>query len=932
LTFHSGSDIYRDRQMIAERLTSLSGTLPKGVKPVITPLTSTMGRILVIGLTSKSKSLMQLHTSAKWTLKPQLLAVPGVSNVVVFGKKAKELQIRIKPDALYRHHLTLNDVLSKARQATGVRGAGFIDTGNQQITMQVSGQSLTPKELAQTVIRHENGENVTLGDIAKVKTGYKPPVGGATINGKKGVIVDVFSQYGANTLHVTRRVRQALHNLKPGLKARHIKLHPHLFRPADFIQTAIHNLNFDLLVGGGLVILVLFLFLFNLRTALISCLAIPVSLITAIIILDKFGITLNTMTLGGLAISIGVVVDDAVIDVENILRRLLENRRLDQPRSAIQVIYEASLEVRIPVVFASFAVILVFLPIVSISGVAGKLFAPLGYAYILSILASLLVAITLTPALSLALMTGKEGQHSTPPLVSWLRAKYISLLKTVETYPRTIMGGILILLIIGFAAFPFLNEQFLPHLKEGHYVIQMQLLPGSSIEQSEKIGKKVGKALLKLPYVRAFAQRIGRSSEAEDINGPYHSECELDLKPLPAAKYKKARRAVRRTLRQFKGINFAVTTFLTERIDETISGYTAGVVVNIFGNNLGVLSRKARQIRNLLYNLPHARDVRIQAPPRAPHLSIRLQKKKLARWGFTPVDVMNKLQALYEGLKAGQIYKGDRTFNVRVILPDSLRDNPKQIGRLPLRSPAGTYVTLGQLANIQEEAGPYSVLHQGARRVQVVTANVAGGNASAFVKRARKAIHKKISFPSGTYISFSGTAKAQSRSRRQLLIYSLIALAGILLLLYVVLKHYQNLLLVVLNVPFALVGGIFGAWITGGNLSLGSMVGFVTVFGITLRNSILMLDHFQYMVNEEGQSWNLDTAFKGASERLAPILMTALVTGLGLLPLAINSSAPGNAIEGPMAVVILGGLITSTILNLLVLPTLSLRYGRFESH
>ncbi len=739
LTFKDNSDIYRDRQIISERLSTVASSLPQGVKaPVMTPLTSSMGRILVIGLTSKKQSLMKLRTIAQWTIKPQLLAVPGVASVPVFGKEVEELQIQLKPEAMYRYHISLGEIVAAAREVTGVRGAGFIDTGNQQVTLKISGQSSTPDEIEHTVIRHENGESLTLGDVADVRIGYAPPAGSATINGKNGVILNVVSQYGANTIEVTRRVEKALKSLEPGLQAQHVELHSHLFRPANFIQTAIHNLDTDLLLGGLLVIIVLSLFLFNLRTAAISCTAIPLSLLTAIIILDKFGLTLNTMTLGGLAIAIGEVVDDAVIDVENILRRLLENRQADHPRPAVKVVFDASLEVRGAVVYATFAVILVFLPILSISGVAGKLFAPLGIAYILAILASLLVAVTLTPALSLILLQTKKITRSEPPLVVWLKKRYIFLLRVVERHPRLVVTSVICLIILGLTTLPFLNERFLPELREGHYVIEMNLLPGSSINQSETLGRRVGRALLRLPYVRAFAQRIGQTREAEDINGPHQSEIDLDLKPLSRGEYDKAQNAIRQVLSRFNGATFALESFLTERINETLSGYTAAVVVNIYGNNLKVIGDKARQIRNLLDGLPDARDVRIQSPPSTPHLLIRLRKKDLERWGFTPVEVMNKLGIFYKGLTVGQVYKGNRTIDVTIILNNKLRKSLQSVGNLPLKSPTGAFIKVNQLADIYETSGPYSILHEGARRVQVVTCNVTGGNASAFVTGHRK--------------------------------------------------------------------------------------------------------------------------------------------------------------------------------------------------
>ena len=929
--FSPSSDIYRDRQVVAERLAVAAQQLPAGVQPpALTPLTSSTSIVLVAGLTSETRTLMQLRTVADWTLRLRLLAVPGVANVSVFGGDVRSIQIQVHPDQLVRYDLGLSDVLTAARKATGVRGAGFIDTKNQRVVFQTEGQSLKPEDIARTVLLTRGAASVTLGNVADVVEAPEPPIGGAAIQGKPGVILDVSEQYGANTIEVTRAVEAALQELRPGLQAEGITLHADLFRPANFINTATSNVRQSLMIGGVLVMVILFLFLFDLRTAAISCTAIPLSLLAATVILESSGATLNTMTLGGLAIAIGEVVDDAVIGVENVIRRLRENRRLATPRPEPRVVLDACLEVRGAVVYATFAVILVFLPIVMLTGIAGRLFAPLGMAYILAVLASLAVALTVTPALSMALLVGRKAQEKDPPVVRWTRGSYEGLLGGIARTPRTVIAAAIIFTIAGCAALPFFGGGFIPELKEGHFIIHMSAVPGTSIDESLRIGARVADTLRQLPSVRSVAQRVGRAEKASDTWGTHYSEFEVDLKPLSGDEAEGAQAEIRKALAGFVGVNFSVKTFLTERIEETLSGYTAAVAVNIFGNDLDMLDQKAQEIARVLGSVPGATEVQVQSPPGLPQLTIRLRKPDLERWGFDAIDVLDLVRAAYQGDIVGQGYQGNQVFNVITILDPASRGSVTKVGDLTLRTPGGAYVRLKQLADIYEAAGRYQVLHQGAQRLQTVTANVAGRDVASFVQDARAAIGAKVQLPSGTYVEFAGAAQAQSQSQRDLILNSLIAGVGIILLLSIVTRNWRNLVLVLINLPFALVGGVLAVFATGGMLSLGSMVGFVTLFGITLRNSIMMISHYEHLVEVEEMTWGLDAAIKGAGDRLVPILMTSLVTALGLLPLAIGMGDPGREIEGPMAVVILGGLLTSMALNLLVLPTLALRYGRFE--
>jgi len=484
--------------------------------------------------------------------------------------------------------------------------------------------------------------------------------------------------------------------------------------------------------------------------------------------------------------------------------------------------------------------------------------------------------------------------------------------------------------ILGGAGLFFLGGEFLPELKEGHFLVHLTAAPGTSLEQSLKIGRNATRALLKEPSVSTVAQRVGRA-EADDIFGTHSSELEVDLKPgLSNAEAKASEDEVREALSKLVGANFVVNTFLTERIEETLSGYTAAVVVNIFGNDLSILDEKAKEIVRVLNSIPGAADVQAQSPPGTPQLSIRLRHADLEKWGFAPLDVMEAVQAAYQGTAAGQVYEGNRVFELSIILSESDRGNAREVGNLLLRNPTGSYVRLSQLADITETAGRYAIQHDSARRMQAVTCNVSGRDVDSFVSDAKKKIAASVNVPAGIYLEYGGTAEAEAGSKRNLLAHSLLACVGIVLLLSIVFANSRNLVLVMLNLPFCFVGGVLALLLSGNGLSIGSLVGFVTLFGISLRNSIMMISHYEHLVAVEGMNWELDAALRGASERLTPILMTALVTAMGLLPIALNSGAPGLEIEGPMAIVILGGLMTSTILNLLVMPTLSLRFGRFE--
>jgi CzcA family heavy metal efflux pump len=833
------------------------------------------------------------------------------------------------PDRLAAFDLSINDILSAARASTGVRGAGFVEGAEQRIVLQTQGQALTSAELGETPLIHKDGITVRMRDVAAVMDAPEPKIGDAAIDGKSGVMMMISGQYGANTLEVTAGLDKALEEMRPVIAAQGVVLHDRLFRPANFIQAAVHNINQSLLLGALLVAVVLFLFLFNFRTAFISLTAIPLSLLLAVAVLDRLGITLNTLTLGGLAIAIGEVVDDAIIDVENIFRRLRENRAKPDPESVYRVVLNASIEVRSAVVYATFVVALVFLPVLTLSGVQGRLFAPLAIAYILAILGSLLVALTLTPALAAVMLPRAAERAAEPRLIAALKGRYRSLMRRVMERPGPMLAGAGLVCIAAFAAVPFFGGEFLPDLKEGHFIVHMSAVPGTSIRETLRIGNILTRELHKLPFIDTVAQQIGRAERADDTWGVHYAEIHVELKPLQGEEAEVAESQLRRELATFPGVYFAVRRFLAERIEETISGETAEVVIKIFGDDLDLLDRKANEVGQVIGSIRGAADVQVESPPGAPRIVVKLRPDRLKQFGFRPVDVLDAVGTAYEGTPVAQTYDSTRVFDVSVILDERVRQDPQAAGSLMLTNGYGLRVPLKELADVFEDTGRTAIFHDGTRRRQAVTFDVRGRALASVVDEARRAVQSKVSFPAGTYAVFTGASEARAQTTRDILVNSVIAGAGIILLLAIVFRSFRTLLLVLANLPFALVGGVVAVFATGGLLTVGGMVGFVTLFGITMRNSIMLISHFEHLVQQEGMLWGMEAALRGASERLVPILMTAIVTALGLLPLAIGSGEAGREIEGPMAVVILGGLITSTALNLLVLPALALRYGRF---
>jgi Cu/Ag efflux pump CusA len=748
------------------------------------------------------------------------------------------------------------------------------------------------------------------------------------VNGERGLVIVVSAQLGGNTKVVAGEVEEALRRLAPAIRSAGLELHPALFRPSDFIDLALRNITRALLLGAVLVAVVLVAFLADAGAAAISLTAIPLSLLAAIIVLDGLGFGINTLMLGGLAIALGEVVDDAIVDVENIARRIRGHRSSGGGRGVAEVVVDASLEVRKSIVYATFVVILVFLPVLALSGVQGALFRPLGLAYILATLASLVVALTVTPALTLLLLARRNRARGEPRLLLRLKHWHGAALNRVLDRPVAVGLAAFVLCAAAAAVLPLFGATFLPEFREGHYLIHMSAVPGTSLDESFRIGREVTAALREDSRVRSVAQRIGRAELSEDTWGTHYTEFEVDLLPLSGDEAESVEEDFRELLARFPGVNFAIRGFLSERIEETLTGSTAEIVVRAYGQELDSLDVAARELAELVRTVPGATDVQHDPPPVTPEVTVRMRPDDAAAHGVPPGDLLAALEVATRGVAVAQTYEGARATAVVVTLDSAARARPEDLGGIPLVTTAGRVVTLSEVADVARTTGRYTVARHGGRRVQTVTANVEGQDVAAFGRALERRL-ESLTLPAGVYVEVGGAAQAERAARRELARHSLLAAGGILILLWLAFGEPTRLALVLANLPFALVGGVLAVAVTDRLLSLGSLVGFVTLFGIATRNAVMLVSHYDHLVGVEGVEWGRDAVLRGARERLGPILMTALVTALALLPLALGSGDPGREIEGPMAIVILGGLATSTLLSLIVLPVLAQRFGRF---
>lgn len=924
--FNDSINLYNARQGISERLAELQSALPLGVGPPrLSPLTSSTMDLIKIGLVSDRLDAFALRDTAEWTMKPALLAVPGVAHVILFGGAQRE--IRIEPDLqrMTSYGYTLTQLVEAARGAIALRGAGFIDTAHQRVLIQAPVPAPDIAAISNAVLGTHGTTPITIGSIARVVEAPALRAGDALIMGKPGVLLSLASQYGANTLETTRAVEAALDALKPALAAQGITVYPGLHRPANFIERALESLQQSLVIAGILILAVLYLFLRDARSALITFLAIPLSLLAAVAVLERMGQTLNTMTLGGFAVALGVLVDDAIIGVENVLRRLGRNAQSANPQPRLTVIRDATLEVRGPVVYATLVVIAIFLPVLFSTSVQGRFVGPLALAFILAVIASLGVALTAMPALS-ALLLKARSDHGDAGWIVRLKRLQERAVEHVYRRFRVIAALLGALTIAALAALPFLGGRFMPDFREGHFVLQVSSsTPGTSLDEMLAVGKRISTEVLALPYVATIEQQVGRAGLSEDTWGPHRSEFHVELKPDAKIDQIEAEDALRDILSHYPGLQTEVVTFLGDRISESLTGETADVAVKLFGDNLDLLDITARRVTQAITGTPGVADLQFKPQSGTPTLMLQLQPQALAASGLKMQDVLDAVQVNYSGLTVGQTYAGIRAVNVTLLLTDDQRNRPELLPSLMIAGPFGP-VPLSQVARIAPSSVRYAVSHDGGQRYVSITFNVAGRGLQATVDDVRARV-AALKLPPGVYAEFGGAAEEQRASTNQLLLYSAFALVLIAMILFISFGWRGNTWLVLINLPFSLIGSVAAIAAMGEGLSVGAMVGLVTVFGISARNAILLLAHYEHLVEAEGAVWNAQTVLRGAHERLVPILMTAAVTALGLLPLAIGLHQPGQEIEGPMAVTVLGGLLSSTLLNLVVLPALAERFG-----
>jgi len=922
--FDRGGDPYRQRQVVTERLAEASGLLPAGVSsPQLSPLSSSMEYLVHFGFTSDKLSPLELRDLIEWVVKPQILAVPGVAQAQLFGGEVRERRVEVDPLKLAAHGLTLDEVAEATRRATELIGGGYIETATQRIVVQAQAAGSTPEALEEAIVATRDGVPVRLGDIATIRDGAEPRFGDAMIGDGPGILVETSTQFGANTLEVTRALEARLDALAPSLKKQGVEYHPALLRPASFIESAIEKLRNSLLIGAVLVVALLLVTLRDWRGALVSFSSIPLALLTTVWILETFGLSLNTMTLGGLVVALGVVVDDAVIDVENILRRM----RAAGDRFDVRDLFtRASLEVRRPVFYATAAVAVAFLPILMMSGLQGAFFRPLSIAFLLAVGLSLLVAMSATPALCALVMKNHKPRAEAAFLTRCKRWQ----IRTIEAFdrrPRVMLAILIATGIAGIVLLPLLGARLLPDFRENYLIAHASLRPGIAIEETARIGEGISKALTKIPGVKSVAEQIGRAENGQDPDTPNKSEFEVQIDPQKGHTATDIDAAIRDVFDDYPNQLVEIYSVLAERIGETLSGESAPFSVSVFGADLDVDDRVAADIAAVLEKLPGSGTVRLVVPPRQPEFRIALKPESLALYGLQAADVLDAVNAAFHGSHIAQIHQADRSMPVALRIGGANAD-PHAIGTLLLRGRSGALVPLSNVADLETISARSMIDHEDGLRRQIVVATPKTSDQAGYADAARKAIAASVTLPAGVYLRYGGAAETQTEAAHELLLHSAAAFVLIVLLLGLAFGHARHVLLVLLALPSTLIGGVAAIALTGGTLTLGAMVGFVALFGMAARNTILLVSHYDHLVREEGQAWNLATALRGAEERLTPVLLTALLTALALLPVALQLKQPGHEIEGPMAVVILGGLVSSTLVSLLLIPPLAARWLR----
>ena len=932
LLFSADTDLLRARQLVQERLAIISPGLPTwAAPPVILAPVSATGRAMQIGMTSKNDSLIQMSMSAYWNIRARLLQVPGVANVAIWNERLQLMTVQVEPPKLARQGVTLDQVMETTAasldsgllrfSAGSVIGTGgVIENANQRLPVRNVLPIVTPADLAKVPVEGTAGRT-TLGELGVVTEAHQPLIGDAVVNSQPGILLVVEKLPWANTLQLTDGVEKAIEELQPGLP--NVTFDTHVFQQADFVKLAISNLSQALVLGFLLVVVILMLFLFEWRVALISLLTIPLSLVMTILVLDWRGATINTMTLAGLVIALGAVVDDAIIDAENIVRRLRESRLAGSAESTASVILRASLEVRSPIVYATLIIIAASIPIFLLRGLTGAFFQPLAVSYTLAITASMVVALTLTPALCLLLLHRTPIERRSSPVVRWLQRHYSDTLRRIAKRPRGVYAVTALVTVLGIGVGSGLGQSLFPAFQERDFLMHWVGVPSTSAAETERTTTAVSRELRAIPGVRSFGAHIGQALLGEEVFGVNFGENWISLEP--GADYTRVRQQIDAVAAKYPGLFAEVQTYLDERVEEVLTGGREPIIVRVFGEDLTVLRQKSAEILELLSEIDGVTDAHTDISMDVPQVEVEVNLDKARAYGLKPGDVRRAAATIVAGEEVGDIFRAGRAYDVVVWSTPETRADETSLEQLPIDTPSGKRVQLKDVATVAVKPNPNAIERQGDSRRLDVGAAVEGRDLGSVVKELNDKL-TTVSFDRGYHAEVLGEYQERQAAQNRLLTSSLVAGVAILLLLQTSFRSGRLALLVFLTLPMALVGGVLAAWAGGGILSIGSLVGFFTVFGIAARNSILLINHCQHLEEVEGETFGLDLVLRGARERLAPILMTTLATGLALVPLVVLGQRPGHEIEHPLAVVILGGLVTSTLLSLFVVPSLYLRF------
>ena len=929
--FDWGEDIYQARQVVTERLNLAQGSLPPETVVILAPISSIMGEIMFVALESDRHSPLELHTIAYTTVRRRLLAVPGVSQVIPTGGAEKQYQVLLSAAKLRAHDLSLHEVEEALAESNRNTSAGFRVFGGQEYLVQGIGRAATISDIEQTVVASRSGRPILVRDLGEVRIGEALKRAEGSHDGNAAVILGILKQPGVNTLELTRTLDRVLEEIQGTLPAG-VRTDETIFRQADFIEAAVQNLVEALREGGLVVVLVVVLFLGNFRASLITLLAIPLSLIAAVWSLQAAGLTINAMSLGGLAIAIGALVDDAIIDVENVFRRLRQNSQKPAADrlSALEVVYRASVEVRKSIVFATFIIVLVFIPLFLLGSVEGRLLAPLGFAYVIALGVSLVVALTVTPALCLLLLPRARMvvQGREPLLVRGLKWLYRPTVRWVVNHSLVVLTGSVLLLAGAVYSFRSMGRSFLPEFNEGALTIQAVTLPGTSLSESDQLGRQLERILLTVPEVVSTGRRTGRAELDEHVQGVESAELDVTLRMQDRPK-EEVLAEIRERATLLPGVNITVGGPIAHRIDHMLSGTRANVAVKIFGNDLGTLRDLASQVRDTMSEIEGVVDLSVEQQTDIPTLRVQFDRPALARYGLPAGHAADTLQTALLGRQVGQILEGQVAFPLVVrYLPDPGAQEVEAIRRTMLDTPAGPLIPLAAVSEVRDDRAPNFISRENVQRKIVVQCNVAGQDLRSVVNDIQQAVGALVELPSGYHIEYGGQFESEAQASERLLRLGALVILGIFLLLFSAFRSVRDAVIIMFNLPLALAGGVIGVFLAGGVLSVASLIGFITLFGIATRNGIMLISHVRHLMEKEGVSNLREAVIQGATERLAAIFMTALGTALALVPIALRMGEAGNEIQAPMAIVILFGLLSSTALNMVVIPSLYARFGR----